>query len=136
MSRAERIALDLISRGIAPVPVPVGKSPTRRHWQLLRITVAEVPTYFRDSNLNVGAIMGPASGGLTDVDLDCLNAMELAPSFLPETHSIYGRPSKQRSHYLYTCNDPAPKASIKLNDERGGASSSFGWAAVARGHRA
>ena len=120
MSRAERIALDLISRGIAPVPVPVGKSPTRRHWQLLRITVAEVPTYFRDSNLNVGAIMGPASGGLTDVDLDCLNAMELAPSFLPETHTIYGRPSKQRSHYLYTCNDPAPKASIKLNDERGG----------------
>ena len=120
LSRAEQIALDLISRGIAPVPVPVGKQPTRKQWQLLRITAAEVPAYFRGKGINVGAIMGPASGHLTDVDLDCLEAMELAPFFLPETHSIYGRPSKRQSHWLYTCKDPWPKASIKMQDEHGG----------------
>ena len=46
LSRAEQIALDLIARGIAPVPVPVGEEPTLKRWQLLRITAAEVPRYF------------------------------------------------------------------------------------------
>ena len=67
--------------------------------------------------LNVGAIMGPKSGGLTDVDLDCKEAVALAPYFLPATGAVYGRPGKRRSHWLYTCGDPEPKASTKLTDE-------------------
>ena len=112
-----QIALDVIARGFAPVPVPRGKSPTLREWQKLRITAETVDKYFNGANLNVGAIMGPASGDLTDVDLDCKEAMVLASYFLPETRSIYGRTSKRRSHYLYRCRDAEPKATIKLNDE-------------------
>jgi Bifunctional DNA primase/polymerase, N-terminal len=115
---AQQVALDLIARGIAPVPVPVGKSPKLTKWQLLRITEAEVPKYFGKPGTNVGAIMGPASGDLTDVDLDCREAVALASEFLPTTHAKYGRASKQRSHYLYTCHDPEPKAFIKLQDDK------------------
>jgi putative DNA primase/helicase len=44
------------------------------------------------------------SGGLTDVDLDCAEAVRLAAEFefLPPTTAVYGRPSKRRSHHLYT----------------------------------
>lgn len=118
--RAEQIALDLIARGFAPVPVPIGKQPTRKQWQTLRITGADVPKYFHGADINVGAIMGPPSGHLTDIDLDCIEALELAPFFLPDTQSVYGRPSKQRSHWLYSCKDPQPKASIKMLDEHSG----------------
>jgi hypothetical protein len=119
-NNGERLAQELIARGISPVPVPIGKkNPVVTAWQRLRITAADVAKYFGKETLNVGAIMGPASGGLTDIDLDCKEAMVLAPYFLPETHSIYGRPGKKTSHYLYTCVDPDEKAAIKLNDETG-----------------
>jgi Virulence-associated protein E-like domain/Bifunctional DNA primase/polymerase, N-terminal len=114
------IALDLIARGIAPVPVPIGaKGPTIPKWQHLVITAENASHYFNSATLNVGAIMGPRSGGLTDIDLDCREAVALAiaPYFLPRTGSIYGRPSKRQSHWLYTTADPYPKGSIKLADE-------------------
>jgi hypothetical protein len=38
---------------------------------------------------------------LTDVDLDCKEAVEIAASLLPKTQRIHGRPSKRRSHYWY-----------------------------------
>jgi hypothetical protein len=110
------LALDLIARGIKPVPVPRNKkNPVIPRWQHLDITAENATQYFNGAALNVGAIMG--RGGLTDVDLDCAEAVALAPHFLPDTHSIYGRPGKRRSHWLYTCSDPDPKASIKLTDE-------------------
>lgn len=112
------IALDVISRGYAPVPVSLKtKKPYLDEWQNLRITAETAPEYFNGSKINVGAIMGPASDGLTDVDLDCMEAVRLAPYFLPPTGSIYGRPGKRRSHYLYKTNDPDDKASIKMQDE-------------------
>ena len=61
--------------------------------------------------------MGPASGDLTDVDLDCVEAIMMAQAYLPATHSIYGRASKPRSHYLYTCHDAENKAFTQLNDD-------------------
>jgi hypothetical protein len=114
-----QLALDLIGRGFAPVPVPLrGKAPNIPGWQLLRITAETVDRYFNVEDLNVGAIWGPASGDRVDVDLDCKEAVALAPSFLPQTNSIYGRPGKRRSHYLFACSDADPKATIKLLDER------------------
>jgi hypothetical protein len=56
--------------------------------------------------------LGPKSGGLCDVDLDCTEAVVLAPAFLPPTHAVFGRKSKPRSHYLYRIADPEPKATI------------------------
>src|SRR6266567_5927738 len=82
-TNALNIALDVIARRIAPVPVPVGKKgPTIRDWQHLEITAENASQYFNGQALNVGAIMGPRSRGLTDVDLDCREAIALAPYFL------------------------------------------------------
>jgi Bifunctional DNA primase/polymerase, N-terminal len=82
-----------------------------------RSDAGELDHYFANGGVNVGAIMGPRSGGLADTDLDCPEAVALAPHFLPETHSIYGRAGKRRSHWLYTLDDPGPKATIQLKDE-------------------
>jgi Bifunctional DNA primase/polymerase, N-terminal len=113
------IARDLLARGYKPLPIPIGKKgPIIEDWQKLTITSDNVARYFNGAALNVGAQMGPASGGLLDVDLDCPEAVALAPYFLPPTKLIYGRPGKRRSHWLYICSDePEPKGSIKLTDE-------------------
>jgi hypothetical protein len=120
MSDPLTIALEVIARGICPVPIRVGaKKPTRKRWQFLRISAADAPNYFNGSNLNVGALMGACSGGLADVDLDCAEPVKLAPFLLPATHSIYGRAGKKQSHYLFTCPDPDAKAVVKWHDELG-----------------
>jgi hypothetical protein len=112
------IALELLGRNIAPVPVPIGKkSPRIPGWQNLQITAENAGQYFNGAALNVGMQMGPKSGHLTDIDLDCPEAVRLARYFLPPTGSKYGRPSKRKSHWLYTCSDPIEQAVIKLNDE-------------------
>jgi Bifunctional DNA primase/polymerase, N-terminal len=115
------IARDLLARGYNPVPVAVGKHPTGKKWQHVVITEANVEQYFNGKAINVGVQLGKASGGLRDVDLDCIEAVKLAPYFLPETNLIYGRASKRRSHWLYICSDePELKGSIKLVDENKG----------------
>jgi predicted P-loop ATPase len=113
-----QLARAALARGIKLVPVPIGgKGPKITEWQNLDITADNVDQYFNGAALNVGMQMGPKSGGLTDVDLDCAEAVALAPFFLPPTGSVYGRPGKRRSHWLYTCDDPDPKAWIKQSDE-------------------
>ena len=112
------VARNLLARGYKPLPIPIGaKSPILSNWQNLSITAENVTHYFNGAPQNVGAQLGPVSGGLVDVDLDCIEAVKLAPYFLPATHSIYGRLGKRRSHYLYICSDPDPKATIKLLDD-------------------
>jgi hypothetical protein len=113
------IARDLIERGIAPVPIPAGKkNPILTGWQHLTIRDQNIGHYFNGTDINVGAIWGVKSHGYRDVDLDCVEAVALAPYFLPTTHSIYGRASKRRSHYLYKGDDyPFKKGSERLNDE-------------------
>jgi hypothetical protein len=106
-------AAEYIARGWKPIPVPAGeKGPRDPDWP------ARTYQHFTDSQ-NIGVQMGPQSGGLTDVDLDCAEAIQLASHFLPRTDAIFGRASKPRSHWLYKINDPDPKANIKLWDEEG-----------------
>jgi hypothetical protein len=52
---------------------------------------------------------------LTDIDLDCLEAITAAPYFLPDT-AVFGHESKPTSHYVYKTNLYAAKtkAAIKL----------------------
>jgi len=68
----------------------------------LRLTEEDLPGRF-SQNENVGVLLGEPAGGLTDSDLDVFEAIELAPHFMPDTKSIFGRPGKQRSHRLYYC---------------------------------
>jgi putative DNA primase/helicase len=56
-----------------------------------------------DDETNVGVVLGDALGGLIDIDLDCEQALTLAPIFLPPTGFTFGRKSKPRSHYFYRC---------------------------------
>ncbi len=96
------VARDYIKRGFAVVPIPRGrKSPLIKEWQKLRITEGEAANYFNGQPQNIGVLLGGPSKSLIDIDLDCAEAVALAPHFLPETPVTFGRKSKVRSHYLY-----------------------------------
>ncbi|RYB05718.1 phage/plasmid primase, P4 family [Lichenibacterium ramalinae] len=96
------VALDLIRRGWAPLPIPYQtKRPRIEKWPELRISADKAGLYFDQPTQNIGVLLGQASGGLTDVDLDCSEAADLAPFFLPETGATFGRAGRRRSHYLY-----------------------------------
>src|SRR5262249_22974295 len=107
-------AAQYAARGWKPIPIPRGtKGPRDEDWPKLNYDPA------RDFNgMNIGVQLGPVSGGLTDIDLDCVEAVALAPYFLPQTNAIFGRKSKPRSHWFYITDDPDhEKATIKLTDD-------------------
>lgn len=102
------IALSLIAQGIAPLPVNyMGKTPTDpasgrplARWQKLRITADDARRYFPGRPQNVGVLLGDPSGGLTDVDLDCAEAIRAAPHILRPTRR-QGRAGAPDSHWFY-----------------------------------
>lgn len=109
-----QIAIDYVRRGWAPLRIPLrAKAPTFKNWPSFRITEAEAPQHF-DRACNIGVILGQASGGLTDVDLDCPEAIDLAPEILSPTPAVFGRKSKPESHWLYRVEGESPTE--KLTD--------------------
>lgn len=91
-------ALDYAKRGWKPVPVGrKSKKPIGSGWQQRPFD----PAQFNGNAQNVGIQLGESSGGLTDVDLDNMTAIRLAPEFLPPTTAMFGRRSKPCSHQLY-----------------------------------
>jgi hypothetical protein len=91
------------SRGYALIPVPAGsKVPVLRGWQSLRLRDDDLPRHFNGTG-NIGVLLGEPSGWLVDVDLDCEEAVALAPKFLPPTGATSGRPGKPASHWWYVC---------------------------------
>jgi Bifunctional DNA primase/polymerase, N-terminal len=91
-----------IARGWNPVPVAWRtKRPIGDDWQSRKIDASNVTQYFDGTQLNVGVQLGPSSAGLTDVDLDCLEAVAIAPYVLPPTAARFGRVSRRDSHRLY-----------------------------------
>jgi KaiC/GvpD/RAD55 family RecA-like ATPase len=95
-------ALGFIGRNWKPIPIPAGeKNPGFSDWGRLRLVEEDVPRYFGRPGLNIGILLGEASGWLVDVDLDSPETVELAPRFLPHTDAVFGRASKQSSHWLY-----------------------------------
>jgi hypothetical protein len=106
----------LIARGWAVTPVrPRDKAPTLRDWPSRTVSAADAPDLF-GADENIGVRLGTPSGDLVDIDLDCDEAVEFAPSILPAT-AVFGRQSRPRSHWLYksavahriTCEDPNAK---------------------------
>ena len=101
------IALDYINMGLCPIPIPYReKGPTTEGWKQLRITQESAANYFNGSPQNIGIILGEASKGLVDIDIDCPEALALAPHFLPATPGRFGRASKRASHWLYFSDVP------------------------------
>lgn len=88
-------------RGWWPLPIKRGqKGCLLAGWADLRIEDDDIDSNFPDG-VNIGILLGDASGGLIDIDLDNRIALEFADKFLPATDAIFGRPSKPRSHRLY-----------------------------------
>ena len=92
-------ARDYIARGWKPLPVSRGnKGPTSKGWPEWQ--VGDNPdTYIKEHFgglpfANVAVQLGAMSGGLTDVDLDCAEAVRLAPEFLPRRERCSGREFK------------------------------------------
>jgi hypothetical protein len=118
---ARDIALSYINRGWNPVPVrPRSKKPFEDEWQARTITAENAEQFFNGAELNVGVQLGPTSGGLTDVDCDCPEAIAIAPYLLPQTAARFGRPSKPRPHWLYITDlsEHSDKATIQFLDQR------------------
>src|SRR5690349_20118585 len=79
------------------VPVPGGeKQPAVKGWNIKNFAVDNFAP-----GMNVAVRLGEHSGGLVDIDLDCIEAIELAPLYLPPTDAVFGRASKPQSHRLY-----------------------------------
>ncbi|HEU4711934.1 MAG TPA: phage/plasmid primase, P4 family [Pyrinomonadaceae bacterium] len=96
------IARSYLHQGWMPLPVPFrSKNPAFKDWQKFRVSEAELPKYFNGEQQNIGVLLGQASSNLIDIDLDCDEAIVLAPSFLPATTAIFGRETRPRSHMLY-----------------------------------
>jgi hypothetical protein len=91
-----------VARGWNPVPIPYRmKGPVDQGWQLRVIDDSTVADHFNGAPQNIGIVLGPSSHGLTDVDLDCSEAIELAAVVLPRTAAMFGRASRRASHWLY-----------------------------------
>ena len=72
-------------RGWSVIPVPAGeKAPRLKGWQRLRLDENELEEFFYE-DCNLGVLLGEPSKNLTDIDLDCKEAVSLAPDFLPPT---------------------------------------------------
>lgn len=94
-------AREYVRRGWRVVPVPFKrKRPVLKEWEQLRLTDADLPSYF-DQPANIGLILGEPSGWLVDVDLDCAEARALAAEYLPPTPVKSGRPGAPASHWWY-----------------------------------
>jgi hypothetical protein len=84
--------------GWKPIPIPAGeKGPRVPKWQNTDFAENDFA-----ENDNIGIRLGEPSGGLVDIDLDCLEAVRCARALLLDTQWIFGRKSKPASHYLYT----------------------------------
>ena len=113
------VAHEYVDRGWNPIPVEArSKRPSNgRDWHLVKIDHTNVAKHFNGAPQNIGVQMGTASGGLVDVDLDCPEALALAPAILPSTDATFGRKSTPRSHWLYVTGDEiADKANIAFDD--------------------
>lgn len=94
-------AREYVRRGWTVVPIPYKqKRPVLKEWEQVRLTEAELAAYF-DQPANLGLILGEPSGGLVDVDLDCVEARAIAANYLPTTQAKTGRAGAPDSHWWY-----------------------------------
>jgi len=96
-----RSALQYKNMGWAVIPIPFQKkAPTKQGWTKWRLDEDEIRQFF-NGKTNIGVLLGEPSGYLVDIDLDCPEAVRLAPMFLPKTGAIFGRAGAPKSHWLY-----------------------------------
>jgi hypothetical protein len=95
------LAEDYNRRGWGLALIPANdKAPRERNWGKRDPSVAEAERHLSRGG-NLGLILGGRSGEIVDIDLDCSEALALAPLYLPPTGAIFGRASKPQAHRLY-----------------------------------
>jgi len=95
-----------IQRGFYVVPIPIGKKhPTIQGWQKMQLHTKDVKKAFFNAG-GIGLLLKPSK--LTDVDLDCPEAVAASKVLLPQTGMVQGRRGNPSSHHYYTV-DPAPQ---------------------------
>lgn len=105
-----------LTKNINPLPIPYrSKNPNRKGWPNERYSESALPSAFPTPS-NLGLLLGENGFDLTDVDLDCDEAVKLAPYFLPETNWTIGRSTRPNSHLLYRC---ANSCTVKFADPLG-----------------
>lgn len=88
-------------RGWSPIPLKFeDKAPESTAWQRQSFSPSDLESVFTDRK-NIGIVLGSPSGNLLDVDLDDDSTVKLAPYFLTATGTVFGRPGKPNSHFLY-----------------------------------
>jgi DNA polymerase I-like protein with 3'-5' exonuclease and polymerase domains len=104
-------------RDVRTIPLPhQSKIPTISGWPDLRITPADRDRYFpTGEDRNQGALLGPVSGNLADVDLDVPEAIA-AKTLLPATGWVFGRKSAPSSHHEYRVVGELKAATYKDED--------------------
>jgi hypothetical protein len=102
MNRPDVIKI-LTSLNAVLIPLK-GKVPSPSEWQNLRQSHPDALE--PNGSCNIGVVLGDASDGLVDIDIDRLEALPLADFFLPKTEMIFGRKSKPHSHRIYKCAEP------------------------------
>ena len=100
-------AVETYEAGWTPIPIKAkAKMPATSGWTRLSYeTSDEVREKFtqwgEEGFTNVGVLLGEASGGLIDVDLDHPKTNRLKRYFLPPTPMVTGRPGRPSSHWWY-----------------------------------
>jgi hypothetical protein len=89
-------AKQYLSLGLQPLPLPHRKkAPNRPDWTNLRVDGESLPKYFAASPLNIGGLLGTASGGIVSIDCDWPEAGRLALHVLPKSWT-FGRAGQIR----------------------------------------
>jgi len=107
-------ALRMLELGRVPLPL-VGKAVTLPGWT--KLTVETVRERFdrlfpHGYSGNVGCLLGEASGGMVDLDLDCAESIRAAEVLLPPTACRWGRASNPGwSHWGYIVEHAPAKTS-------------------------
>jgi hypothetical protein len=122
-ARAREDARRYLGAGRAVVPLRF-KRPwnatqdcLRNDWPTLRLSTGDLEREFAGTITGVGVILGAPSNNLTDIDLDCAEAIAAADRFLLATECIFGRPSAPRAHWVYVGDMAMPTVRFKDVDD-------------------
>jgi hypothetical protein len=98
INQAAMAAKHYALEGYRPIPIPKGsKGPVIKGWPEFRVDPERFHADFPFGS-NIGILLGD---GLVCVDLDCTEALELAPGFLPQTGCVIGRSGRPQCHWFY-----------------------------------
>jgi hypothetical protein len=114
--RLLRHARAYIQRGFFIVPIPRGqRHPKYKDWQGFRLRLKDVKQFFSDAG-GIGLLLKPSK--VTDIDLDCPEALAAANLLLPATAMVHGHRSNPSSHYYYRVR-PTPENKPFADPRRG-----------------